>query len=354
MNVIKAIFVVLVSMTVCFAIGVMSTEASNSQASLWVLDSNNQPVDFKAYDPGADGWQATSYEHYTDGTGKLLWTTDGSGIVWDLDTNANITGNMIPLETGATGWFAHSYTLNTSTGVATVLWAHPGLGAACLWEVQSTGQVTDFKVFETGASGWTAVSYELYSSGWAKMLWTRDNEASLWTIEPSGTVVEFKPYTPGATGWTASSYTWDPSTQYAKMLWTNGAVASLWTLDPSGNIVDFDAVDPGVSGWFAESYYTAGVSAPSSSAARSLEETASILVEKTGSGSGTITVDSQVCDEGCQELSVLYVTGQQADLTVTPAADSYFAGWEAADGTALEDIYYANPGDTVYAVFELK
>jgi hypothetical protein len=85
-----------------------------------------------------------------------------------------------------------------------------------------------------------------------------------------------------------------------------------------------------------------------------LEVASVVRIGKRGKGRGTIATETETCDEICEELVAPYVAGEQLELRVTPEDGSVFAGWEAADGTPLEDIYYANPGDTVYAIFELK
>jgi len=39
---------------------------------------------------------------------------------------------------------------------------------------------------------------------------------------------------------------------------------------------------------------------------------------------------------------------------VLPENGSVFLGWQSENGAPLTGIHYAQPGDTVYAVFDLK
>ena len=73
---------------------------------------------------------------------------------------------------------------------------------------------------------------------------------------------------------------------------------------------------------------------------------------KAGTGNGTLTVGRQTCSVECTELTLPYVAGQQAQITVMPEAGSVFVRWETADGTPLTGLTYMQPGDTVIAVFE--
>jgi hypothetical protein len=43
-----------------------------------------------------------------------------------------------------------------------------------------------------------------------------------------------------------------------------------------------------------------------------------------------------------------------ATLQVIPEADSVFVRWETVDGVPLASIYYAQPGETVIAIFNKK
>jgi hypothetical protein len=76
-----------------------------------------------------------------------------------------------------------------------------------------------------------------------------------------------------------------------------------------------------------------------------------VTIKKAGTGTGTITLGEDVCDAACAEITIPYAEGAKVQVQVTPAADSVFVRWEKADGTALAGIAYAQPGDTVVAVF---
>jgi hypothetical protein len=79
-----------------------------------------------------------------------------------------------------------------------------------------------------------------------------------------------------------------------------------------------------------------------------------IMIRKAGTGTGTIMADQQACDAACAELTIPYIEGSMATLQVVPEADSTFVRWETTDGVPLASIYYAQPGETVYAVFEKR
>jgi hypothetical protein len=80
-----------------------------------------------------------------------------------------------------------------------------------------------------------------------------------------------------------------------------------------------------------------------------------VILRKSGTGTGTITLGDQVCGLECPVLAVPYIEGARLTPQVVPAADSRFVGWQTKDGKAIEGaIFYAQPGDTVIAVFEKK
>ncbi len=81
---------------------------------------------------------------------------------------------------------------------------------------------------------------------------------------------------------------------------------------------------------------------------------APVTILKTGTGNGTIIAGDQECGPGCAELVIPYVTDGSMTVTVEPAAGSFFAGWETVGGDPIGQTFYANPGETVVAVFELQ
>jgi len=134
-------------------------------------------------------------------------------------------------------------------------------------------------------------------------------------------------------------------------MWSNPTVgaARIWAIaaDESFSVLFYKSM---AADWSATSYLNNPSSTTTSKmAARTL---AVLTVKKSGNGAGTISAGAQVCDTTCQELILPYVAGEQADLQVTPTAGSAFVGWQTAEGVPLENIYYANPGDVVYAIFE--
>jgi hypothetical protein len=157
-------------------------------------------------------------------------------------------------------------------------------------------------------STWEAQGVERLSDGTTRLVWSRssDGAASVWSLNSSGGLTGSKSYAPAGV-WIATSFSPTP---------TSSAGAATNVLKSS-----------------------------------TLQK---LTVKKAGSGNGTISVGTQVCDEICSELEITYIAGKQVDVNVTVAADSYFAGWETAGGVQLENIYYANPGDTVFAIFEQK
>jgi hypothetical protein len=79
-----------------------------------------------------------------------------------------------------------------------------------------------------------------------------------------------------------------------------------------------------------------------------------ITVKKAGPGQGTIRVGANTCGPECTEWLLPSADGRPLTVEVIPASDSYFVRWEDQAGLPLEGIHYAQPGDTVYAVFEKK
>jgi hypothetical protein len=169
----------------------------------------------------------------------------------------------------------------------------------------------------------------------------------MWALDANGDFVSAVPYGPYA-GWTLVDY-WHDGTQ-GRTVWnhTDGR-AGLWTHDASDVFVSSKVYGP-YAGWSATAYHS---TSGGGGASIELQELTNVLtVKKSGSGTGIVASSSQSCDVMCTALIIPYVAGQHVDLQVTPGADSVFVGWQTASGVPLEDIYYANPGDTVYAIFE--
>ena len=60
----------------------------------------------------------------------------------------------------------------------------------------------------------------------------------------------------------------------------------------------------------------------------------------------------QTCDIDCPALLVVYTPGGGFTVQVTAADGAVFVGWETADGIRLAGLHYAQPGETIFAVFE--
>ena len=79
-----------------------------------------------------------------------------------------------------------------------------------------------------------------------------------------------------------------------------------------------------------------------------------VVIRKAGTGQGAIQAGEQVCGADCEEL--IFVYGEQEEITVqvSPEEGSVFVGWQTEDGGSIEERFYALPGDTVYAVFDVE
>jgi len=56
-----------------------------------------------------------------------------------------------------------------------------------------------------------------------------------------------------------------------------------------------------------------------------------LVVEKTGTGRGTITGEDSTCDAGCTRAAVRLPRGTKVGLTATAAAGSALVGWSGCD-----------------------
>ena len=119
-----------------------------------------------------------------------------------------------------------------------------------------------------------------------------------------------------------------------------GVTGSSYTSDIAIDDISLVSMEPALK--------TAVLSADSTS------YTLPVMIWKSGTGSGTIVAGGQQCGPDCQVVSVPYNQGDDVTVRVTPAADSSFSGWETVDGTSIDGIHYAKPGETLYAVFELR
>lgn len=322
--------------------------AQEGYGGLWTM-SNGSLINAVTYQVA--GWKATSYHRNSDGTAQMLWTnsTYGYGSIWSFNASGTFTGAVT--YTVSAGWSATSY-FRRADGYGYLIWTNPTYGYGSLWIFNPSGGFTGAITY-TVSPGWTAESYFQQSDGAQFLLWTNSDSGygSIWYFNSSGNFTGAVTYQVSA-GWRATSY--HRNSDYSvNLLWTNAAsgYGSVWTFNNSGNFTG--AVTYTVAaGWTAESFFGESTAAGKAMGAAELfVPSAVMIVQKSGSGRGKISAGDQMCDESCQELVLPYVEGEKANLTVTPENGSYFAGWQTADGVALENIYYANPGDTVYAIF---
>ena len=76
------------------------------------------------------------------------------------------------------------------------------------------------------------------------------------------------------------------------------------------------------------------------------------FVNKRGRGRGTIAAGEQVCGPDCDAMTCPYVAESSTTLQVQPESGSVFLGWQTADGRSIDHLFYAAPGETVFAVFD--
>jgi hypothetical protein len=78
-----------------------------------------------------------------------------------------------------------------------------------------------------------------------------------------------------------------------------------------------------------------------------------ILIQKSGNGIGTITVNDQSCGPDCLGLTMRYLREQTYVVKAAPAQGSFFAGWQFLSGDSRKgDEFPINPGETISAVFQ--
>jgi hypothetical protein len=78
-----------------------------------------------------------------------------------------------------------------------------------------------------------------------------------------------------------------------------------------------------------------------------------VWIQKSGSGTGTISLNGYTCGAECSVLAFPYIDGAQFQPEAVADPGSRFVGWQTADGVVEEmSVLYAAPGDTVLAVFE--
>jgi hypothetical protein len=331
-------------------------------------------------------WEASSYQQVSATEGYVLWTRGDTGQagLWKVDPSS--TADTIPITNSAYlasasgiggGWQATTYQ-HVSATEGYVLWTRSDTGHAALWKVNPSLMPDIIPVVsgaylysDSGVGGpWQATSYQHVSATEGYVLWTRSDtgQAALWKIDPGavGTIIPVTAYlysSPKIGGpWQATSYQHVSATE-GYVLWTRSDTgqAALWKIDPSagassGGTPPLDgaylSAPSGIGGpWRATSYILSGANqAVAADTAVSADVQAGVAVLKSGSGAGTVQFFGAICGPGCEEVALPYAARKQ--VLATAAAGSWFAGWETADGVAI-DILQAQPGETVRAVFEV-
>jgi hypothetical protein len=373
------------------------TRADTGQAALWKLGpgvgtTGVQPIVSWKFLQSQAGvgrpWEATSYQQVSATEGYALWARrdTGQAILWKVNPSAG--DREIPVTSwaylqspaGIGGpWEATSYQ-HVSATEGYVLWTRNDTGQVALWKINpGAGAGTHVIPVSSwahlysaaGVGGpWEATSYRHVSATEGYVLWTRADtgQAALWQINP-GTGTRIVPvtaymYSSPSMGdpWRATSYEHVSATE-GYLLWTNGDTgqALLWKIDPGAG-ASFGAAPPdtdtaylhspsGIGGpWHAAGYVLAGVNgAGAAQPALAADTQTGVQVLKSGAGAGTIEFGGASCGPACGAALLPYAAREA--VVVTAAEGSRFAGWETADGVAI-DLLQAQPGETVHAVFD--
>jgi hypothetical protein len=206
---------------------------------------------------------------------------------------------------------------------------------------------------------WNAAGYGPWSAGMSFTV-SGCTPGKTVLIAPSGSVTNPPPY-----------YWWyDVGNATWYYLWVNGPsgtpVIKQWYTAAQANcngkwcwVTNSTTLPAGANTWWVQTWNACGYGSWSSGLSFTISTSGSqatgavVTVRKQGTGTGTILVGEQVCGPECPELTLPYTDGAQFPLQVMPTADSRFVGWQTADGNVVEGaIFYAQPGDTVIAVFE--
>jgi hypothetical protein len=162
-------------------------------------------------------------------------------------------------------------------------------------------------------------------------------------------------------------YTWnDVSSATWYYLWVNGPTGNVfkqWYTSAQANcaggtcsVIPMTTLTAGSYLWRIQTYNSSGYGPWSTEMPFTVSTespSAVITVQKSGTGTGTIVIGEQECGPDCPVLTVPYAEGSRYILQAVPAADSRFVGWQTEDGHIVEEaIFYAQPGETMLAVFE--
>jgi hypothetical protein len=207
---------------------------------------------------------------------------------------------------------------------------------------------------------WNSVGYGPWSAGQSFTVSSGSKPGAVTLIAPSGSSANPPPW-----------YWWyEDSCATWYYLWVNGPsgnVIKQWYTSAQANcngtwcwVTNATTLPAGTNTWWVQTWNSTGYGPWSAgmgfivSASANLGAIAPISIHKRGSGKGTILGAGQTCGPDCPALSIPYIEHAATTLQVIPEADSYFVRWETADGVPLEQMYYAQPGDMVIAVFEKK
>ncbi|GAK56576.1 hypothetical protein U27_03538 [Candidatus Vecturithrix granuli] len=325
--------------------------ATEGKAEIWGLDGSGGYSVFKSYSVGS-GYYATEFAH--NGTNSyLLWARpadEGTATLWTLNASGGFVSGKT--YTAGKGYYATGFSHNGSNGY--MIWARPAAeGSAVVWTLTSAGNFISGKSYTAGP-GYYATDF-VHNGTNAYLLWARsadEGTAVVWKLSAAGAFLSGKSYSAGK-GYYATAFSHNGSK--AGIVWARPPAEGrgvVWTLNADLTYSSGKSYTK-LAGWYATGHETLPASGSSGATLKTVSQE-TIVVKKAGSGSGTITAGSQVCNAACTELAITYIAGKQVDVNVTPAAGSYFAGWETAGGVQIENIYYANPGDTVFAIFEQK
>ncbi|GAK56577.1 glycosyl hydrolase family 98 putative carbohydrate binding module [Candidatus Vecturithrix granuli] len=326
--------------------------AAEGSAVVWALDDAGNFLGGQNYTVGS-GWYANEVA-YPGTNGYLLWTrpaAEGRAVIWTIDASGSFLSGQ--LYTAGPGYYATGVTYTGTNGY--LLWARPAAeGRAVLWTLNTKGNFVSGKLYTAGPGYYATDFAHNGSNGY--LLWARpaaEGKAVLWTLDAGGNFVNGKLYTAGP-GYYATGFAHSGTNGY--LLWTRPSSEGksvVWTLTDSGNFLNGKLYTVG-SGWYATGYDQMANVVKSSRIKADENAVAYIMVRKAGNGNGTIIAGDQICGAGCQELILPYNDMQSVILQILPDESSVFGYWQDEKGILYTDIYYAQPGDIVYAVFEKK
>ncbi len=146
------------------------------------------------------------------------------------------------------------------------------------------------------------------------------------------------------------------SSSIATLLWTSDGLAHLWKFNSSTYVYssrDFpvEVVREPVD---TVTKINFGQQIPEIDFDMYKVEIPYIILRKAGTGGGTVTANGLRCGNNCVELIIPYDKKAIETIRIVPNAGSYFVGWETSTGITLEDIQNMQPGEVVFAVFDIK